>query len=49
MAAILDLQIVVLNRFRWANRLGIPIPSYGAPPEAVYTIALPISGVIYCR
>lgn len=23
-------NIRVLNRFKWANRLGIPIPSYGA-------------------
>ncbi|MYG33834.1 MAG: hypothetical protein F4202_07585 [Cenarchaeum sp. SB0677_bin_16] len=33
----------VLNRFRWANRLSISITSYGAPPEAVYAIALPIN------
>ncbi|MXX20828.1 MAG: hypothetical protein F4W68_02790 [Cenarchaeum sp. SB0661_bin_35] len=36
-------HILEHNRFRWANRLDIPIPSYGAPPEVVYVIALPIS------
>ncbi|MYG33756.1 MAG: hypothetical protein F4202_07175 [Cenarchaeum sp. SB0677_bin_16] len=42
-------HILEHNRFRWANRLGIPIPSYGAPPEAVYAIALPISDGIACQ
>ncbi|MYB47432.1 MAG: hypothetical protein F4245_06535 [Cenarchaeum sp. SB0678_bin_8] len=42
-------NIRVLNWFWWANRLGIPIPSYGAPPEAVYAIALPISDGIACQ
>ena len=41
--SIISWNTIVLNRFRWANRLGIPISSYGTPPEAVYTIALPIS------
>ncbi|MXX20932.1 MAG: hypothetical protein F4W68_07235 [Cenarchaeum sp. SB0661_bin_35] len=34
---------MALNRFRWANRLGILIPSYGVLPEVVYTITLPIN------